>query len=216
MMKYRNDTARTFASVWFLLAFVAVVTPGSADARQEPTTTEEATVPVYEVRDVEELGLWTSVKWAFQWYVNPRALTDVALLHAYELSTVCEAVGQIRDPRAFGRAAIVTNLAEWENWVEQEQVVERYDGESQPGATNQLGAQYFPNTTVALRESADRYNVRCDSENTRDLEDWSIATRYPIPGVPLKRRLFSEGEVLLHPTWQSTTRRLNTSRTTAK
>ena len=105
MMKYRNDTARTFASVWFPLAFVVLVTPGSADARQEPTTTEEATVPVYEVRDVEELGLWTSVKWAFQWYVNPRALTDVALLHAYELSTVCKAVGQIRDPRAFGRAA---------------------------------------------------------------------------------------------------------------
>ena len=211
MMKYRNDTARTFASVWFLLAFVAVVTPSSADARQEPTTTEEATVPVYEVRDVEELGLWTSVKWAFQWYVNPRALTDVALLHAYEFPTVCEAVGQIRNSQAaFGRAAIVTDLLEWS------QVAAWREGESQPGSTNQLGAQYFPNTTVALRESADRYNVRCDSENTRDLEDWSIATRYPIPGVPLKRRLFSEGEVLLHPTWQSTTRRLNTSRTTAR
>lgn len=209
MMKYRNDMARTFASVGFLLAFVVIVTPGSADARQEPTTTEEATVPVYEVREVEELDLWTSVKWAFQWYVNPRALTDVALLHAYEFQTVCEVVSQLRDPQAFGRAALVTDLAEWD------QVAAWREEESQPGVTNRLGAQYFPNTTVALR-SADRYNVRCDSENTRDLENWSVATRYPIPDVPLKRRLFSEGEVLLHPTWQPTPLRLNTSRTTAR
>lgn len=208
-MKYRGDMARTFSNMRFLLAFVVVVTFGSADARQESTTTEEATVPVYEVREIEELGLLTSLKWAFQWYVNPGVLTDVALLHAYEYSEVCNLSREIRDSHAFGRVAIVTNLDGWNEVRSQasgraaddtntDEWNARRTNEVRSDANGRFGALYFPNTTAALEfaESAGYHNGQCHGNDTDALGNWSIATRHVIPGVAPKQRFFSEGVVL--------------------
>ena len=192
-MKYRSDMARIFSNMGFLLVFVVVVTLGSADARQESTTTEEATVPVYEVREIKELGWLTSVKWAFQWYVNPRVLTDVALLHAYEYSEVCNWSRKNQDSYAFGRVAIVTNLDGW-NKV-RSQASERVANDT--NADGRFGALYFPNTTGALRKFAEFAGYQNDQCDTDALVNWSIATRHLIPGIPAPRqRFFSEGIVL--------------------
>ena len=167
-MKVLNSPARIIIAVVFLVT--AVVLSNDICAQTDELT------PVYQVRDVEELGLIGSTLWVAQWYFVPKALANMVPLYGYNLQTACDNIDQ-ENRENFGQAAIVGS---WNTLN---------SNRGQNVATSAgLGVLFYEDVSMAIEQLRNHFDVTCDFQPTNSDQGPFVATTLPIPQVDPARR----------------------------
>ena len=174
-MNVLSNPARILITFVFLVTAVVL----SNDIYAQPV--EES--PVYQVRDVRELGLVGSVLWTTQWYFVPSALTGVVPLYAYDFPTACSNVRQ-ENQNIFGQAAIVGS---WD-------ALNANGHQNVAPSSAGLGVLFYEDVSMALARFSERFGVNCNSNSPNSDQDVFVATTFPIPQVDPARRFLVTAE----------------------